>query len=146
MPMVPPAPARLSYTIVCPICRDTWSNTGRATASTALPGGNGEIRRIACLVGHACPWALPASATARRAPRIERRFIGHPLMVPRRGGCRGPANNASRAAGLQTRHKKKTPALGGAGPAVERVRTFRLQFVLSRGRRDRYRRDAPSAA
>src|ERR1700730_2436845 len=77
MPSVPPAPARLSHTMDWPIWRATASNTGRATVSMALRGGNGVMSLIGCRVGHACPWALPAdiSPNSRTSARHELRRI-----------------------------------------------------------------------
>src|SRR5262249_25677381 len=60
---------------------DTASKTGRATASIALPGGNGVMSLIVCRVGHACPCAHPLDSSPRRtSARKELRRIAFSVV------------------------------------------------------------------
>src|SRR5450432_3797618 len=67
MPMLPPAPARLSTTTCWPHASDNFAATTRAITSVGPPGANGTIMRTA-FVGYgasaanvgAAPIAIPA--------------------------------------------------------------------------------------
>jgi hypothetical protein len=80
-PSVCDAPERFSMTTVWPICRDTCSNTSRATRSMALPAVSGTITWIGCRAGHA--WACDGegasasrlASTAATTDWVKRRPI-----------------------------------------------------------------------
>src|ERR1700722_6853896 len=134
--------------MVWPIRRDTLSNTRRATASTALPAGNGEMRRIVCRVGHAGAWAWAAlaSATARRsaeAPSTDRCCILDFLPENRapekphvwhrvHGSCVVHRRHVNGANERKFKCKMKEPALGGGtGSKVARARAYVVLAVSS---------------
>jgi hypothetical protein len=62
VPVMPPAPARLSITIECPMTLPIWLLMARATASTVEPADRGTTTRMGlsdwastCAAGNASP-------------------------------------------------------------------------------------------
>ena len=77
VPMVPPAPGRLSITNDWPSSCATFCATTRATKSVAPLAGNGTITRMACSgQAAACAWAVLGKA----APTAQAAIAAIPVM------------------------------------------------------------------
>src|SRR5437879_1548997 len=79
LPIVPPAPPRLSTRICCPRASDQDWPTRRAVASTDSPAGKGTTRRI----GFAGYCAKALAPKAREARKRSARFISSRSEVGR---------------------------------------------------------------
>src|SRR5688500_3942137 len=92
VPMLPPAPARLSGTNCTPYALVSVSAAKRPMMSVGPPGGNGMITRTG-LVGYCCALAVAQSADSAAAAIVASALVlvmagllGHRFRVANAGG------------------------------------------------------------
>jgi hypothetical protein len=100
-PMLPPAPARLSMTTVCPQASPSWRPSSRATMSVAPPGENGTMMRTGRLGNSACATPEKLAANTTTLSNMPRQRVLRSASVTRisvdsvAGASGGMTNNMS---------------------------------------------------